>query len=64
MDMTLYSLIIKKLEGQDECLTWNGLRIEIVDVLPENQLPNVIYLVKTDFIATTTLEEDEEAVVE
>ena len=64
MDMTLYSLIIKKLEGQDECLSWNGLRIEIVDVLPENQLPNVIYLVKTDFIATTTLEEDEEAVVE
>ena len=48
MDMTLYSLIIKKLEGQDECLTWNGFKIEVVDELPDVQVPNTIYFIKSN----------------
>lgn len=48
MDMTLYSLLVNKLEKIDECLTWNGFRIEIVDAIPEVQAPNTIYFVKSD----------------
>ena len=48
MDMTLYSLLVNKLKNIDECLTWNGFRIEIVDAIPEVQAPNTIYFVKSD----------------
>ena len=48
MDMTLYSLLTNKLKKIDECLTWNGFRIEIVDAIPEVQAPNTIYFVKSD----------------
>ena len=47
MDMTLYALLIGKLEKIDECLTWNGFKIEIVDAIPEVQAPNTIYFVKS-----------------
>ena len=52
MDMTLYSLIIKKLEGQNECLTWNGFKIEVVDELPDVQVPNTIYFIKSNIEVT------------
>ena len=45
MDMTLYALLINKLNGQTECVTWNGYKIEVVDELPDIQIPNTIYLV-------------------
>lgn len=48
MDMTLYALLMKKLQGQSECLTWNGLGVEVVDVMPESPLPNVIYFQKSN----------------
>ena len=48
MDITLYSLLVNKLKKIDECLTWNGFRIEIVDAIPEVQAPNTIYFVKSD----------------
>lgn len=49
MDMTLYALLMGKLNGQDECTTWNGFRIEIVnaDEIPEVPSPNTIYFVKS-----------------
>lgn len=46
MDMTLYALLMGKLNEQEECKTWNGFRIEIVDEIPEVQAPNTIYFVK------------------
>lgn len=46
MDMTLYALLMSKLEKQDECMTWNGFKIEIVDAIPETQAPNTIYFVR------------------
>ena len=56
MDMTLYALLLKKLNGQTECVTWNGFRIEVVDELPDIQIPNTIYLVKKGitFIQTSS----------
>ena len=48
MDMTLYSLVLSKLENQDSCLLWNGFRIEIVDELPNVQVPNTIYFIKSN----------------
>ena len=56
MDMTLYALLLKKLNGQTECVTWNGFRIEVVDELPDIQIPNTIYLVKKEitFIQTSS----------
>ena len=48
MDMTLYALLMSKLEKIDECLTWNGFKIEIVDAIPEVQAPNTIYFIKSD----------------
>ena len=48
MDMTLYALLLKKLKNQEECVTWCGLHIEIVDDLPESQSPNTIYFVKSN----------------
>ena len=45
MDMTLYALLLNKLNGQTECTTWNGFKIEVVDELPDIQIPNTIYLV-------------------
>ena len=45
MDMTLYALLLNKLNGQTECVTWNGYKIEVVDKLPDIQIPNTIYLV-------------------
>lgn len=48
MDMTLYALLMSKLEKQDECMTWNGFKIEIVDEIPEVQAPNTIYFVKSE----------------
>ena len=48
MDMTLYALLMGKLENIKECLTWNGFKIEIVDTIPEVQTPNTIYFVKSN----------------
>ena len=48
MDMTLYALLMNKLNGKDECMTWNGYKIEVVDELPDIQIPNTIYLVKKE----------------
>ena len=48
MDMTLYALLLNKLNGQTECVTWNGYKIEVVDELPDIQIPNTIYLVKKE----------------
>ena len=63
MDMTLYSLILSKLENQDSCLLWNGFRIEVVDELPKSQALNTIYFVKSNFALTSVdeahLEEEE-----
>ena len=47
MDMTLYSLLVNKLKKIDECLSWNGLKIEVVDEIPTSQVPNTIYFVKS-----------------
>ena len=47
MDMTLYALLLKKLNGQTECVTWNGFRIEIVDSIPVVPSPNTIYFIKS-----------------
>ena len=59
MDMTLYALLMSKLEKIDECLTWNGYKIEVVDELPDIQVPNTIYFIKkgTTFIQTSSGEE-------
>ena len=46
MDMTLYALLLNKLNGQTECTTWNGFKIEVVDEIPTSQVPNTIYFVK------------------
>ena len=56
MDMTLYALLLNKLNGQTECVTWNGYKIEVVDKLPDIQIPNTIYLVKkgATFIQTSS----------
>ena len=56
MDMTLYALLMGKLEKIDECLTWNGYKIEVVDELPDIQVPNTIYFIKkgTTFIQTSS----------
>ena len=56
MDMTLYALLLNKLNGQTECVTWNGYKIEVVDKLPDIQIPNTIYLVKkgATFIHTSS----------
>ena len=61
MDMTLYSLVLSKLKNQENCLLWNGFRIEVVDELPETQAPNTIYFVKSDFALASveTVEEEE-----
>ena len=48
MDMTLYALLMRKLQDQKECLTWNGTRVEVVDAIPESPQPNTIYFVKSD----------------
>ena len=45
MDMTLYALLMNMLNGKDECSTWNGFKIEVVDEIPDIQIPNTIYLV-------------------
>ena len=50
MDMTLYALLMNKLNGKDECLTWNGLKIEVVDEIPTSQVPNTIYFVKSTIV--------------
>lgn len=55
MDMTLYALLMRKLQEQKECLTWNGNRVEVVDAMPESPLPNTIYFVKSDILATTKI---------
>ena len=47
MDMTLYALLMGKLEKNEECLTWNGFKIEVVDKIPDIQTPNTIYLIKS-----------------
>ena len=47
MDMTLYALLMGKLEKNEECLTWNGFKIEVVDKIPTSQVPNTIYFVKS-----------------
>lgn len=48
MDMTLYALVMSKFNEQTQCETWNGFRIEIVDELPDVQVPNTIYFIKSN----------------
>lgn len=48
MDMALYALLKNQLSEQTECKTWNGFKIEVVDKLPEKQIPNTIYFVKSN----------------
>lgn len=55
MDMTLYALLMRKLQDQKECLTWNGNRVEVVDAIPKSPQPNTIYFVKSDILATTKI---------
>ena len=50
MDMTLYALLLNKLNGQTECTTWNGFRIEIVDSMPEVPSSNTIYFIKSSIL--------------
>ena len=50
MDMTLYALLMGKLKGINECLTWNGFKIEVVDEIPTSQVPNTIYFVKSTIV--------------
>lgn len=50
MDMTLYALLMGKLEKNKECSTWNGFKIEVVDEIPTSQVPNTIYFVKSTII--------------
>jgi hypothetical protein len=54
MDMALYALLKNQLSEQTECKTWNGFKIEVVNKLPEKQIPNTIYfVVKEEYINTT-----------
>lgn len=56
MDMALYALLKNQLSEQTECKTWNGFKIEVVDKLPEKQIPNTIYfviMIKEEYINTT-----------
>ena len=62
MDMTLYALLMRKLQGQEECLTWNGNGVEVVDAIPESPLPNTIYFVKSDILANTKVPTEGESV--
>ena len=52
MDMTLYALLMGKLKGINECLTWNGFKIEVVDEIPTSQVPNTIYFVKSTIVCS------------
>ena len=61
MDMTLYALLMNKLDGKDECLTWNGFKIEVVDEIPDILVPNTIYFIKKE-IATLQTSSGEELV--
>lgn len=45
MDTTLYALLMNTLQGQTECNSWNGFKIEVVNKLPEVQNQNTIYFV-------------------
>ena len=47
MDMTLYALLMKELEGQESFSSWNGFKIEVVDEWPDIPTANTIYLVKS-----------------
>lgn len=56
MDTTLYALLMNTLQGQTECNSWNGFKIEVVNKLPEVQNQNTIYFVivlKEEHINTT-----------
>jgi hypothetical protein len=50
MDMTLYALLMKELEGQESCPSWTGYKIEVVDELPDIQIRNTIYLIKSSIV--------------
>lgn len=63
MDMTLYALLMNKLNGKDECLTWNGFKIEVVDEIPTSQVPNTIYFVKSTIPYTEPSNSIEEEVL-
>ena len=54
MDMTLYALLMNMLNGKDECSTWNGFKIEVVDEIPTSQVPNTIYFVKSISLSKIT----------
>lgn len=60
MDMALYALIMGKLKSKEECMTWNGMRIVVVDVLPDVQVPNTIYFVKSEIVLPANLDDTEE----
>ena len=59
MDMTLYALLLNKLNGQTECTTWNGFKIEVVDEIPTSQVPNTIY-----FVVKSTISLSKERIVD
>ena len=59
MDMTLYALLMGKLEKNEECLTWNGFKIEVVDEIPTSQVPNTIY-----FVVKSTISLSKEGIVD
>ena len=59
MDMTLYALLMNMLNGKDECSTWNGFKIEVVDEIPTSQVPNTIY-----FVVKSTISLSKERIVD
>ena len=64
MDMTLYALLMNKLKGINECLTWNGFKIEIVDEIPTSQVPNTIYFVKSTISLSKITDENGNNIVD
>ena len=64
MDMTLYALLLNKLNGQTECTTWNGFKIEVVDEIPTSQVPNTIYFVKSTISLSKITDENGNNIVD
>ena len=64
MDVVLYSLLMSKLKGINECLTWNGFKIEVVDEIPTSQVPNTIYFVKSTISLSKITDENGNNIVD
>ena len=64
MDMTLYALLMSKIKGINECLTWNGFKIEVVDEIPTSQVPNTIYFVKSTISLSKITDENGNNIVD